>query len=213
MSVDLTPDPTPRLTERKRTAILEAAAAQFLARGYEATSMDSIAAVAQVSKRTVYKHFVSKDVLFAEILIQMFDSNGVIREVAYQPDKPLRAQLVELLRLKAATMAERSFLDLSRVAIGEVIRGPDHAHALFARLAEREAGVCSWIRAAQDDGKLKACDPPFAAALLQGPIKAVAFWPQVLMGAAPLLPSMQFELVDTAVDMFLGQFLRNHGVV
>lgn len=213
MSVDLIPGHTPRLTERKRTAILEAAAAQFLARGYEATSMDSIAAAAQVSKRTVYKHFVSKDVLFAEILIQMFDSNGATREVAYQPDKPLRAQLVELLRLKVATMAERSFLDLSRVAIGEVIRGPDNVHALFARLAEREAGVCSWIRSAQEDGKLKKCDPAFAAALLQGPVKAVAFWPQVLMGAAPLLPSMQFELVDIAVDMFLGQFSRSHAVV
>ena len=175
--------------------------------------MDSIAAAAQVSKRTVYNHFVSKDVLFAEILIQLFDSSGASRGVAYQPNKPLRAQLVELLRLKVATMAERRFLDFSRVAIGEVIRGPEYAHALFARLAEREAGVCSWIRSAQDDGKLKECDPPFAAALLQGPIKAVAFWPQVLMGAPPLAISMQFELVDIAVDMFLGQFSRSHAVV
>ncbi len=213
MSVNLTLDPAPRLSERKRAAILEAASDQFRACGYEATSMDSIAATAQVSKRTVYNHFASKDVLFAAILIQLFDSNGAVREVAYQPGKPLRAQLVELLRLKVATMANRSFLDLSRVAIGEAIYGPDRAHALFARLSEREAGVCSWIRSAQEDGKLKECDPQFAAMLLQGPIKAVAFWPQVLMDAPPLLPSTQFELVDAAVDMFLSQFSRNHGVV
>ena len=174
--------------------------------------MDSIAAAAQVSKRTVYNHFVSKDVLFAEILTQILDRNGASREVAYQPDKPLRAQLVELLRLKVATMAERRFLDFSRVAIGEVIRGPENVHALFARLAEREADVCSWIHSAQEDGKLKECDQLFAAALLQGPIKAVAFWPQVLAGAATLSPSIQVELVDTAVDMFLSRFSREQGV-
>lgn len=206
VSVDLHPKPARRLNARKRAAILKAAADQFLACGYEATSMDSIAATAQVSKRTVYKHFVSKDMLFAETLIQLFDSTSAANVVSYQPGKPLRTQLVELLRLKASTMADRGFLDLSRVAIGEAIRGPDHARALFARLGEREAGVCSWIRSAQEDGKLKECDPQLAAMLLQGPVKAVAFWPQVLMGAPTLPPAMQFELVDTAVDMFLGKF-------
>lgn len=209
MSEDLDPIRRSRLSERKRTAILQAAAAQFLAQGYESTSMDNISATAQVSKRTVYKHFPSKDVLFAETLIQLIDSKSVTIEVPYQSDKPLRGQLVELLRLKTSMMADRVFLDLSKVAIGEAIKGPDHAHALLARLSEREAGVCSWIRSAQEDGKLRECDPQFAAMVLQGPVKAVAFWPQVLMGAPPLSTLVQFKLVDTAVDMFLGQFARH----
>ena len=50
----------PRLTERKRAAIVEAAIDEFRASGYEATSMDRIAARAEVSKRTVYNHFPSK---------------------------------------------------------------------------------------------------------------------------------------------------------
>ncbi|HEX5664228.1 MAG TPA: helix-turn-helix domain-containing protein, partial [Xanthomonadaceae bacterium] len=60
-----------RLTDRKRAAILEAAVAEFRESGYEATSMDRIAASAGVSKRTVYNHFPSKEVLFTRILEQM----------------------------------------------------------------------------------------------------------------------------------------------
>ncbi|HCT25152.1 MAG TPA: TetR family transcriptional regulator, partial [Stenotrophomonas sp.] len=43
-----------RLTDRKREAIVRAAVEEFRASGYEATSMDRIAEVAGVSKRTVY---------------------------------------------------------------------------------------------------------------------------------------------------------------
>lgn len=57
-----------RLTDRKRAAIVDAAIEAFLASGYDATSMDRIAAHAGVSKRTVYNHFPSKDALFVAIL-------------------------------------------------------------------------------------------------------------------------------------------------
>ena len=48
------------LSARKRSAILEAATTLFLRNGYRGTSMDEIAALAAVSKQTVYKHFADK---------------------------------------------------------------------------------------------------------------------------------------------------------
>ena len=45
---------------RKRRTILEAATTLFLRNGYLGTSMDEIAALARVSKQTVYKHFADK---------------------------------------------------------------------------------------------------------------------------------------------------------
>ncbi len=66
--------------------------------------------------------------------------------------------------------------------------------------------MTAWIRAAQQDGKLKPGDPVFAATLLQGQIKAMAFWPQVAMGAPPLAPELQAPVVDAAVSMFLAYF-------
>jgi len=53
---------------RKRRAILEAATSLFLRQGYLGTSMDEIAALAAVSKQTVYKHFADKGHLFSEIV-------------------------------------------------------------------------------------------------------------------------------------------------
>ena len=195
-----------RLTDRKRLAILAAAADQFRAHGFEASSMDKIAALAGVSKRTVYNHFPSKDELFAETLVQLFHSSAAILELPYRPDAPLREQLMALMELKVAMLAEGNFLDLARVAIAEAVHAPERARAIVARLGEREEGVTRWIRAAQADGRLKPCEPAFAAALLQGQVKAVAFWPQVTMGAPPLEPAQQAQLVDAAVSMFLAYF-------
>ena len=51
---------------RKRRAILDAATEIFLRTGYLGTNMDEIAALSEVSKQTVYKHFSSKEALFVE---------------------------------------------------------------------------------------------------------------------------------------------------
>ena len=195
-----------RLTDRKRLAILDAAAAQFRTLGFEAASMDRIATEAGVSKRTVYNHFPSKDELFAETLVQLFQRSAAALELPYRSDISLRAQLTELMTIKIRSLADQDFLDLARVAVGEAMRAPERARPILARLNEREEGVTLWIRMAQADGKLKPGDPQFAATLLQGQIKSFAFWPQVGMGAPPLTPAMQAPVVEAAVSMFLAYF-------
>jgi TetR/AcrR family transcriptional regulator of autoinduction and epiphytic fitness len=195
-----------RLTDRKRQAILKAAAEQFRAHGFEATSVDKIAAAAGVSKRTIYNHFPGKEELFAETLVQLFQSGAAVLELPYEAGRGLREQLTELLALKMRTLADRDFIDLARVAIAEAIRAPEHARAVFARLGEREEGPTLWIRAAQAAGKLKAGDPAFASTLLQGQIKTFAFWPQVTLGAAPLNEDEQARLIEASVAMFLAYF-------
>lgn len=49
----------------KRAAVLGAAKRLFVERGFSATAMDDVAAAAGVSKLTAYRHFGSKDELFA----------------------------------------------------------------------------------------------------------------------------------------------------
>jgi TetR/AcrR family transcriptional regulator of autoinduction and epiphytic fitness len=195
-----------RLTDRKRQAILKAAAEQFRAHGFEATSVDKIAAAAGVSKRTIYNHFPGKEELFAETLVQLFQSGAAALELAYQSGRGLREQLTELLALKMRTLADRDFIDLARVAIAEAIHAPERARAVFARLGEREEGLTVWIRAAQADGKLKPGDPAFASTVLQGQLKTFAFWPQVTLGAAPLPADEQARVIDASVAMFLAYF-------
>jgi len=78
----------------KQAAILDAATEVFLREGYERASVDTIAAVANVSKRTIYNHFTDKKELFlaaiersrsrseveAAIVDSLFAAEGSIEE-------------------------------------------------------------------------------------------------------------------------------------
>ncbi|HWE69657.1 MAG TPA: helix-turn-helix domain-containing protein, partial [Acidimicrobiales bacterium] len=47
--------------QRTRTLLAEAAAALFYERGYDATTIDDIAAAAEISPRTFYRYFPTKE--------------------------------------------------------------------------------------------------------------------------------------------------------
>ncbi|BAV98065.1 TetR/AcrR family transcriptional regulator of autoinduction and epiphytic fitness [Lysobacter enzymogenes] len=195
-----------RLTDRKRAAILDAAEAEFRQAGYEATSMDRIAASAGVSKRTVYNHFPSKEVLFAQILQQLFERSRESPELAYRADRPLRQQLLDLVQQKLQLLHDEAFIDLVRVAVAAVIPSPERAQQIFKRVGDKEEGLTVWIRAAAADGRLKTDDPQFASMLLQGMIKGFAFWPQITLGHPILSADERERVAHTATDMFLAHF-------
>lgn len=195
-----------KLTDRKRQAIVDAAIAEFRASGFESTSMDKIAATAGVSKRTVYNHFPSKDELFAQILDQLWCRTSALKETPYLPDVPLRQQLLEILWKKMELLQDGYFLDLARVAIAEAIHSPERGHEMVARLSSKEEAATLWLRAAQADGKLRDADPVLASHMLQGQLKAFAFWPQVTMNQPPLDKATQQQVIETTVDMFLAYY-------
>jgi AcrR family transcriptional regulator len=61
-------NPQAALMEQKRTAIVAAARRAFLNSGYSQTSMDGIAELAEVSVKTIYRHFENKDELFSAVM-------------------------------------------------------------------------------------------------------------------------------------------------
>lgn len=199
------PAPT-RLTDRKRAAIVDAAVAEFRQSGYVATSMDRIAASAGVSKRTVYNHFPSKEALFAQILEQLWERSVEGLDMAYREDRPLRTQLLELVKQKLHLLNDENFTELARIAIAASVHSPELAQEVVARMGSREEGLTTWIRAAAAAGALKTKDPLFAAMQLQSLVKGFAFWPQIAMGQPPLTPAQQKQVAERAVDMFLAYY-------
>ncbi|MHB9833589.1 TetR/AcrR family transcriptional regulator [Paraburkholderia terrae] len=196
----------PRLTDRKRAAVIEAAIDEFRAAGFDATSMDRIAARASVSKRTVYNHFPSKEALFAAILQQLWDASKAGDAPGYREDQPLRPQLIELLAQKLRLLNDEAFMSLARVAIAAGIHSPERARDMVARIGEREEGLTVWIRAAAADGRLDTPDPAFAAQQLHGLVKGFAFWPQVTMGQPSLTADEQKTVAESSADMFLARY-------
>lgn len=192
-----------RLTDRKRVAIVDAAIAEFRVHGFDATSMDKIAATAAVSKRTVYNHFPSKDELFAEILQRLWAGSVAQPPVPYEAGQPLRPQVLALVEQKMVLLCDATFIDLARVVFGETIHSPARAQAMVAQMNEKESGLNIWMRAAQQDGRIKPVDMLEAAHMLMAPLKTFAFWPQITMGEPLLSPPRQREVIDLAVDMFL----------
>ena len=80
----------------KREAILEAAKALFVRLGFDATSMDQIAAEAGVSKLTVYSHFGDKDALFAAAVESHCAQGMPDSLMRMHPDMPIRERLTEI---------------------------------------------------------------------------------------------------------------------
>jgi len=197
--ISATPAAHQRLTDRKREAVISAAIEEFLAAGFDGTSMDRIAARAKVSKRNVYNHFPSKEALVVAVMERH-------SSVVYRAAVPLREQLIELLMRKLRLLNDEAFLALARVAIAAGIHSPERARDMVARLGEREEDLTVWIRAAVADKRLRIADPVFAAHQLQGLVKAFAFWPQVTMGQPPLGETQQQAIADSAADMFLARY-------
>lgn len=204
--METTTDNPLRLTDRKRAAVIAAATEEFLAAGFEATSMDRIAARAGVSKRTVYNHFPGKEALFAAILQQLWDASAAGDAPVYSAKRALRGQLLQLLMRKLSLLNDEAFLSLARVAIAAGIHSPERARDMVARMSEREEDLTLWIRAAAADGRLTVPDPVFASQQLQGLVKAFAFWPQVTMGQPALGAEDQKRVAESAADMFLARY-------
>jgi len=157
-----------RRSPRKRQAILEAAATVFLSKGYLGTSMDEIAGLAGVSKQTVYKHFVDKERLFVEIVINTVNeiSDPVHEEVrALKDSGDLAADLRDLARRQLAGVMQPRLLALRRLVIGEAGRFPELGRTFYEQGPGRtiDALATAFERLAAR-GMLELEDPATAAA-------------------------------------------------
>ncbi len=194
------------LTEQKRINIIAAAQEEFKEKGFLGASMDSLAKRAEVSKRTVYNHFPSKEILFHNIVQQLSDSFSQAINIEYQSNKALDMQLLVVAKNELKLLASEKFFDLMRITFAEFIRSPEFATNTFESLDQQESGLNIWINAAINDGRFKNVDADYAAQQFIGLIKANALWPQLLMGQDFPSSEQQNTIANDAVFMFLARY-------
>jgi TetR/AcrR family transcriptional regulator, mexJK operon transcriptional repressor len=178
-------DDEPR-SVRKRSAILDAATTLFLRDGYLGTSMDEIAALAKVSKQTVYKHFADKESLFSAIVTAAVDAAGdpVHDEVAALADSDdLAADLRTLARDQLGKVLQPRLMQLRRLVIGEAGRFPELGRAFYDRGAGRTtAALAAAFERLTERGLLHADDAELAAAHFNWLIMAAPVNRAMLLG-------------------------------
>jgi TetR/AcrR family transcriptional repressor of mexJK operon len=188
----------------KQAAILDAAESLFVRDGYERTSVDAIAAAANVSKRTVYDHFGGKAALHGRVLHRVHDALTVTVRTALDeeltPGRELRAALVAFaLRVTTETFPSSAYVTYRRLTTQDPAAPPrpehvrDHPERL---LADRFARLA-------DAGELRAADPRraarhFTALTMLLALDALDGRTRDAAGTAEIR-----AIVDTGVDAFL----------
>jgi TetR/AcrR family transcriptional repressor of mexJK operon len=206
---------TPELNRsaRKCKLILDAATQAFLSHGYDGTSMDDVAALAAVSKPTVYKHFADKECLFYEIVLATTDPMselvGLV-DTAFSAARDLERDLRAFARQLLRALMQPDVLRLRRLVIANAERFPEMGRAWYEHGFERVlAALASQLERLTEQRALAADDAHMAAnhfvgLLLWIPINKVMF-------TAALDGQSESELqyyADEAVRVFLRAYAR-----
>ncbi|MEM7303818.1 MAG: TetR/AcrR family transcriptional regulator [Pseudomonadota bacterium] len=195
-------DKNTQLSEIKRQKIVEAAIAEFLENGFLGANTTRIAKRAEVSSRTLYKHFGSKEVLFDEIAQIMVERNNAMASVAFDPNRGLDEQLIEALKTYVEVVTDEHTLGLSRIINSELLRDLDRAKTLYLETAAHDYPITKLLGDAMDAGVLRKSNAEFAATQLLGLIKTFYFWPEYMIGQS-LSPDGAME---DCVKMFLKHY-------
>lgn len=196
------------LSQRKRLAIIEAAIFEFRLKGFQNSSMDAVAARAEVSKRTVYNHFPSKDALLEELVHQLVDMGRQATQCQFTADEPLESQLKNIAQQQLGLLRETRFMDLSRIAMAEAMQSPQQAMAILNKTDQQSSNLAQWLTDAMSNNRLIEEEPAYAARQFFGLIKALAFWPQMLTGAPAPTEADSKKIAADAVSMFLSKYRK-----
>jgi TetR/AcrR family transcriptional repressor of mexJK operon len=196
---------------RKHKAIIDAATALFLRKGYQDTSVEEIAALAAVGKQTVYKHFADKQRLFSAIILgNIATAEGFTTAAAdiLRDTDDLQRDLREVARRYLAVVMQPSVLQLRRLIIAEADRFPELARTYYERVPEHTVTTLgSCFQDLAERGLLQTDDPGLAAShfawlVLGQPLNLAMFCGH----DGPVSVSERDYLADAAVRVFLAAY-------
>ena len=187
----------------KHRQILDAAHTLFLEMGYGATSMDAIAEQANVSKRTVYSHFGSKEALFSAVMGHLCNSMGFNAEHA-----PANALVHDYLCATGVgfltAMLQPTALATLRVIIAEAGQFPELGELFWTQASQtHRCRLADYLEEQHRLGTIHAPDGDVAAMQFLGLVKGPFFLAALTGVLPPVSEAERTAAVDAAVDIFL----------
>jgi AcrR family transcriptional regulator len=197
-----------RKTQRTRAALIRAAVEGCLTLGYEHTTVERIAAAADVSPRTFNRYFDSKDAVFVAIV--SIATDDIVALVEAQPAhmgpvEALRRAHVDLFtRIADAPHGTPSAAD-----VGIMLRVITSSPALHQKVIEFRHRRATEVLAARmgvpvDDERLDLANTLFNVTLLSACESLVADTPAELLGPTPFVERIQTafgRLAELAADV------------
>jgi TetR/AcrR family transcriptional repressor of mexJK operon len=193
--------------------ILDAATTLFLRHGYAGTSMDEIAALAGVSKQTVYTHFADKERLFSDLVLRNTDRVDEFVDTLPRllPDgDELEKDLRSLARRYITTVIQTRVLQLRRLVIAEGSQFPDLARTYYERVPERVlVALGSHLQRLAERGLLRLEDPQLAANHFAGLILWMPLDRAMFRRDEESLTTEELKrLADAGVRVFLAAYAK-----
>lgn len=201
-----------KLAEIKQENIILAAIEIFKEKGLEQASMEAISKKAEVSKRTLYKYYPTKESLFSAIIERLFSYVQTFSHIPFAPEQPIKAQLLTIARREAELLCCPHFISLVRMVLSECMRSSGSATIMLEKVQQLEGGqgLTKWIEAGMAAGKLDVACPHIASEQFIGALKSTLFWPQVLVHLPPASQQEQELAIEMAVAQFLSAYLKEN---
>ncbi|MBN8483095.1 MAG: TetR/AcrR family transcriptional regulator [Xanthomonadales bacterium] len=194
----------------KRAAILCAAKRLFPENGFEGTSMDAIAAAANVSKLTVYSHFKDKETLFSEAVrascLQLMPPELFEIDLEGSP----REQLAAIARAFFALITREESIALNRLLSGGTVASAKLGQMFWeAGPQVVQSAFADFLRRLVAAGQLDIADVPRATSqffsLLKGELHA-----RLLCGCCK--GTFTAQEIDQHLAATVDMFLRAYAV-
>lgn len=162
-----------------RGRILESATSLYGTRGFDAVSLDQIAADVGVAKQTLLYWFPSRDELLHEVLAAAAAELVVVIEAAMRSaeDDPLERIEAVIEAVFRPAVRRPSLLSLLR-QIGRL--PPDVAESLTMHLQPLVDRAVNWMETEMSAGRLRRADPKMVVALMYATVVGVATEPEAL---------------------------------
>ena len=156
----------------KAESILAAAKRTFLASGFGAVSMDTIAREAGVSKATVYAHFAGKEELFGAVIGRECGLYFARFSAGELNPNNVRASLTVLGRRFLELVLSPDAIALHRIILGEVTRFPGLGEVFWRAGPERQrVQIEAFLQVAASCGTLSVPDTRLAAEQFVGLVR------------------------------------------
>lgn len=189
-----------RDTSLKRNVILEGAIKVFTENGFDASSMDRIAEVAGVSKRTIYNHFPSKEILFQAIVADFLKQRDEIKPIRYVSALSLEEQLKEFARAELFLINNPVRRGLSKLFTSVFLMDIDFGKKTRSQFEPHKAFTI-WLNAAKEDQKLSFQSPVLAARVFYGMVEGCLTYPALFSDGESLI--YMDPLLDELISVFL----------